>query len=155
LAPIAQRIIVRNKAHPLQAQGAPYQRRSDAGWRPNEDVVNAIADSRPAPDSVERAIARVLDAERAARDDIRRAEGDAAASIEQARAAARAIAERVERRLRRARTTFETRAADEVARLDAAALEAAQLHELTRADLDRVDAAIAALAARLTSPDDL
>jgi SLT domain-containing protein len=117
--------------------------------------VNAIADSRPAPDSVERAIARVLDAERAARDDIRRAEGDAAASIEQARAAARAIAERVERRLRRVRTTFETRAADEVARLDAAALEAAQLHELTPADLDRVDAAIASLAARLTSPDDL
>ena len=114
--------------------------------------MNAIADPRAAPDSVERAIARVLDAERTARDDIGRAEAGAAASIESARAAARGITERVERRLRRVRMTFETRAADEVARLDAAALEAAQRHELTRADLDRVDAAIATLAARLTSP---
>jgi len=114
--------------------------------------VNAIADPRALPDAVERAIACVLAAERAARDDIRRAESDAAASIERARGDARAIAQRVERRLRRVRMTFEARANEEVARLDAAAVEVAQRHELTRTDLDHVDAAIATLAARLTSP---
>jgi hypothetical protein len=112
--------------------------------------VNAIADPRQSQDAVERAIARVLDAEHAARDDVRRAETDAAAITEAARARARALAERVEGRLRKARTSFEARAALEVARLDAAAAEAGQRHDLTVSDLDRVDAAAAALAAQLT-----
>lgn len=113
--------------------------------------MNAIADPRHAPDAVELAIARVLDAERAARDDILRAEAEAAALTEHARAGARAVAARVERRLRTVRATFEARAEREIERLDAAAREAMQPHELARDDLDRVEAACATLATRLTS----
>jgi L-alanine-DL-glutamate epimerase-like enolase superfamily enzyme len=112
--------------------------------------VNAIADPRHAPDAVERAIARVLDAEHQAREDVRRAEAEAAAITEAARARARALAERVEGRLRRVRTTFEARAAADIALLDTAAAEAGQPHDLTAPDLDRVATAAAALAAELT-----
>jgi hypothetical protein len=115
--------------------------------------VNAIADLRDAQDAVERAIARVLDAEHVARDDVRQASIDAAALTEAARAQARALAERVESRLRRVRASFEARATAEVARLDAAALVASQRHDLSVADLERADAAATALAAQLTGTD--
>jgi hypothetical protein len=114
--------------------------------------VNAI-DPLPAPDAVERAIARVLDAEHAAREDVRQAGIDAAAITEEARTRVRALAERVERRLRKVRASFEDRAAAEVARLDAAAAEAGQRHDLTISDLERVAAAAVQLASLLTTPD--
>lgn len=108
------------------------------------------ADERAAVD----AIARVLDAERAARDRIRRAEADAAAREDAARAEARAIAERAERRLAAVRAAFAARTARAVA---AAAEQAAELdapHRLTAADSSLARAAAVALALELTSGAD-
>lgn len=99
---------------------------------------------------VESAIARVLDAEHGARTAIDEAGRTAAALTEAARAAARALDERTERRIRGVRNAFKSRTADAVAALEAAAVEAGAPHDLTNEDLARVDAAVAALAARLT-----
>jgi hypothetical protein len=104
---------------------------------------------RPGHD-VETAIARVLDAEHAARTAVDEAGVTAVAITEAARAAARALAERTERRIRRVRSAFEQRTATAVAALEAAAAEAAARHELTSDELARLDAAVAALATRLT-----
>lgn len=101
-------------------------------------------------DAVEAAIARVLDAEHAARDAVRDAEQAAAAMTEAARAAARALAERTERRIGGVRSRFEEKTTAEVAALDAAATEALVRHDLTADELARLDAAVAALAAHLT-----
>ena len=69
---------------------------------------------------------------------------------EAARAATRALAERTERRIGAVRARFEQRTAAEVARLDAAAAEALERHDLLPEDLARLAAAIEVLAARLT-----
>jgi hypothetical protein len=103
-----------------------------------------------ADDIVETAIARVLDAEHAARDAARDAEERAAVMTEAARATARDIAERTERRIRAVRAAFEAHAAAEVAALDAEAADATRRHDLTPAELAQLDVAVAALAARLT-----
>jgi hypothetical protein len=106
---------------------------------------------RPAPDAaVDAAIARVLDAEHKARDAVRDGEAEAAAMIELARASARALGERTERRIRGVRAAFEARTSATVAALVAEADAAGAAHELTAADLVRLDAAVAALAALLT-----
>jgi len=107
-------------------------------------------DLLPAHDSVEAAIARVLDAEHAAREAVTEAGDTAAAMIEAARAEGRAITERTERRIRAVRATFEARTGADVAALDAVAIDAGVRHELTQDEIARVDAAVAALAARLT-----
>jgi hypothetical protein len=70
--------------------------------------------------------------------------------IEAARSAARAAAERTERRIRGVRAAFEAHAMAEVAALDAAAAEAGARHDLTPAELARLDDAVATLAARIT-----
>jgi hypothetical protein len=106
-------------------------------------------DVRP-NDDVESAIAHVLDAERAARVAIDDAGVAAVELAESARAEARALAERTERRIRAVRKAFRERTARSVAALEAAAAEALEAHELTPTDLARLDAAVAALAARLT-----
>ena len=100
--------------------------------------------------AVETAISRVLDAERAAHDDVDRATRDAAAIAEAARATARALIERTERRIRTLRTNFETRAAREVAAIEAQALAQDTVRELTPDDLARLKRAVAALACELT-----
>jgi hypothetical protein len=106
------------------------------------------------PDAnVESAIARVLDAEHAARTAVVDAGAAATEMLETARAATRALAERTERRIRAARSAFERRSASAVAALDAAA-EATLHHELGAGDLAHLDVAIAALAARLTGASD-
>jgi hypothetical protein len=102
-------------------------------------------------DSVEVAIARVLDAEIAARNAIRDAERMAAAITEAARAGARGIALRAERRIGTVRAAFEARVAAEVADLDTAAAAAAAPHALTPEDFARVELAAAALARELTA----
>ncbi len=144
---------VRQKAGGGRAVNTAATREARGAAPRAKDTVNAIADPRDTQGAVERAIARVLDAEHEARDDVRQAGIDAAALTEAARAQARALAERVEGRLRKVRASFEGRAAAEVARLDAAALVAAQRHDLSVADLDHASAAAAALAARLTGTD--
>jgi hypothetical protein len=107
-------------------------------------------DLLPAHDAVEAAIARVLDAEHAAREAVTQAGETAAEMVEAARGEGRAIAERTERRIRAVRATFEARTAAEVAALDALATDAGVRHELTPDESVRLDAAVAALAARLT-----
>ncbi len=100
---------------------------------------------------VEAAISRVLDAERAAHDDVARATRDAAAIVEDARAIARAIAERTERRIRTLRDSFERRTARQVAAIDTQALAQDAMRELAPDDLDRLDRAVVALANELTA----
>jgi hypothetical protein len=104
-------------------------------------------------DAVEAAIARVLDAEHAARDAVRDAEQEAAAMTEAARAAARALADRTERRIGVSRARFERTITARAAALDAAAAEALVRHDPTPDELARLDAAVAVLAARLTGAD--
>ena len=114
--------------------------------------MTTITDRLPPNDAVEAAIVRVLDAEHAARQAIAATEQAAVATIEEARAAARAVALRTEARIRAVRSAFERRTAAEVAALDAAAAEAALPHALDGDLLARIDAAVAALAARLAGP---
>lgn len=99
---------------------------------------------------VEQAIARVIEAERAARIAVADAQREAAARIEEARTTARAIGERAERRVIAIRTRFERRIAAEVAAFDEPARAPVSndtLHADDRASLAR---AVAALAAELT-----
>jgi vacuolar-type H+-ATPase subunit H len=100
--------------------------------------------------AVETAISRVLDAERCAHEDVDRATRNAAAIAETARATARAIIERNERRIRTLRTNFETRAQREVAAIEAEALDQDTVRELSPDDLVRAKRAVAALACELT-----
>jgi hypothetical protein len=114
---------------------------------PVSPATAARADERAAVD----AIARVLDAERAARERIQRAGAEAAAREDAARAEARAIAERTERRVATVRAAFAARTARAVA---AAAGEAAGLdapHLLSPSDAALARAAATALAAELTA----
>ena len=99
---------------------------------------------------VERAIARVLEAERSAREAIAGARRDAVAMDERARAAARAVAERTERRVARVRERFEQRIAAEVAALDAVAAALDRRFEPDPQDVAALEQAVAWLAAQLT-----
>jgi hypothetical protein len=108
------------------------------------------ADSVSSAAAVEAAIARVLDAEHAARDVVTQAGETAATMTEAARAAVRALAAGTERRMRAVRAAFEERTAAEVAALDAEAAALDLQHDLTDDELARVATAVAALAARLT-----
>ncbi len=107
-------------------------------------------DRLPSDDAVEAAIAHVLDAEHLAHDAVRDAEAAGAGIAEAARATARALAQRTERRIGNVRAAFEARTAAEVAALDEAAAEAGAQHELAPPDLARLDSAVAALAGLLT-----
>ena len=109
-----------------------------------------MADARVPDSAVETAIAQVLDAERAAHEAVAVAEGAAAALIEAARATARVLALRTERRIGTIRATFERHAVEAVAALDATGHDAETKHVLTPADEARLDAAVAALAVSLT-----
>jgi len=121
-----------------------------AGLQAYQGRAQHIQDLTKRQEVTEAAIARVLDAEHAARDAVRDAEQAAVAMTEAARAAARALAERTERRIGGVRARFEQKTVAGVAALDAAAAEADTPHDLTPEELARLDAAIAVLAARLT-----
>ena len=118
--------------------------------QPSRVDVMTKAERLPSVDAVEAAIARVLVAEHTARDAVRDAEEEAAAMTEATRATARAVALRPERRIRAVRAAFEARAAAEVAALRTAAEAADAAHELTPAELARLDVAVTSLAALLT-----
>ena len=106
-------------------------------------------DVRPGYD-VESAIARVLEAEHAARLAVDTAGVTATELDEAARAEVRAVAVRTERRIRRVRSAFEQETAAAVTALEAAAAEASARHDLGPGELTQLDAAVAALAIRLT-----
>ena len=87
-------------------------------------MVTSTAEPLPPTEAVEAAIARVLAAERAAREDVARAKDDAVAMTEAARAAGRTLNERTERRIRALYVAFDRKTSaslatleDEVARL--------------------------------------
>jgi len=103
----------------------------------------------PAIPAVEGAIARVLAAERDAREALARARRDADALEERARADARALAERTERRIRATRAAYEARVSDEVAAIDAQAAAQDAIGPLSPDDLSGLERALEALAAEL------
>jgi len=100
--------------------------------------------------AVDVAIGRVLNAERAAHEDVERAAHEATAIVESARATARAVSERTERRIRGVRAAFESRAAREAAAIDAETLSQDAARALTPEDLARLERAVAALSGALT-----
>ncbi len=105
----------------------------------------------PADTAVDEAIGRVLAAERAARDDVVNAASESAAIVDRAREAARAIAERTERRMHCVRERFAARTAREIADIDAEATAQDAARSLSTEDLVRLERAVAALCAELTT----
>ena len=109
------------------------------------------AREKPSPQTIEACIARVIEAEREAQVSIESARGHAATVLAQARGKARAIAERAEARLAAARQSVEARIARRQAEIDA---QARSLHDTlapVEADSVRLDAALAQVAASLTT----
>ena len=111
---------------------------------------HAAASQRDDTAVADAAIARVLAAEAAARDDVATAEREAEALRDDARRRARRIAERGERRTRDARRRHEAAVAREVARLEAESDAQGHAQPLTDADRARIERAVAAVAAMLT-----
>ena len=111
----------------------------------------SVADSLPAIPLVETAIARVLAAERNARDAIATANRNAEASAEQARADARALTERTERRIQKIHAAFEARISAEVGGIEDQCAVQDEPSALSPEDLRRVERAVAVVAAELTS----
>ena len=103
----------------------------------------------PATSAVEAAIARILEAESAAREAIAQAERDASASVEAARVAAQEIASRAETRIRRAGDAYERETAARLAGI-ADSVRAADDPRACTFDEAHLSSAVAALAARLT-----
>jgi vacuolar-type H+-ATPase subunit H len=106
---------------------------------------------RPTTDPVEEAIGRVLDAERAAQEAIAAARTDAQARLAAAHARARLIAERAEARLARARQTVESRIATRATQVEARTRALSAESSPPPAQTERIDRAVAAVAAALTS----
>jgi hypothetical protein len=112
--------------------------------------VKSNAPKNPVGDPTEAAIAKVLRAEREARQSIASAQLDAQAIAEQARASARALAERTERRIRSVVGAFENELSDRLADIDADAARIATPHVLSDSELGALGLAVTALARELT-----
>lgn len=102
-----------------------------------------------APPAVEAAIGRVLAAEASARDAIAKAERDASAALEAARAHAQDIASRAETRIREAGDAYERETARRLAEI-ADGTGAAVDTRAGAFDSEHLGSAVAALAASLT-----
>jgi hypothetical protein len=105
--------------------------------------------SLPPDGAVEAAIARVLEAERAAREAVTAAEREAARLDEEARGRARAIGERCERRIRSVLAVHDAHVTERVAALEAAGATLGRPHTPDAAEMARVARAVAALADEL------
>lgn len=101
-------------------------------------------------DAVEAAITHVLTAEVEARNAVARARGEAAAIAEQAREAARRLGVHTDGRIHAVRARFDARATAEVGALEAQAAALGAAHDLTPAEVSRVERAVAALASAMT-----
>jgi vacuolar-type H+-ATPase subunit H len=106
--------------------------------------------SLPSNRAVDAAIARVLEAEQAARDAVLAAEREAEQLTEEARGRARAIGERCERRIRSVLAVHDAHAAAHIAALDAEAATLGRPHALDADEVAEVRRAVLALAAELT-----
>jgi len=105
---------------------------------------------RPPNDAVEAAIMRVLQAEASARDAIAQARIEAAAIAERAREEARVLRLVTDRRIAKVRAAFDTGCTNEVAALEAEEAALAVAHDLTPAEVSRIERAVASLARALT-----
>jgi hypothetical protein len=113
-------------------------------------MVASRADSFQQYDAIEAAIARVLAAERAARDAVGRARNDGAAMTDAARAAARVLNERTERRIRTLHAAFDRKVGAALAAFELEATRLTMHQELSAGERARVERAVANLAAELT-----
>lgn len=105
---------------------------------------------RPTMDPVELAIGHVLEAERAARQSIADEHSSSQARLAAARVQALAIAERAEGRLAAARRSVESRIAAREAEVDARVRTLRADAAPPSADSERIDQAVAAVAAAIT-----
>jgi len=113
-------------------------------------MIHSRAEALPPTDAVEAAIARVLAAERVACEAVARSKDDAAAMTEAARAAARTLHERTERRIRALHIAFDRKVNAALAALEAEGADLATHHDLTADDHARIQQAVAKLAAEMT-----
>jgi vacuolar-type H+-ATPase subunit H len=107
------------------------------------------APTRLTSDPADAAIARVLQAERDARESIEHARREAESIAEGARAAARAVAERTEARIRGVAGIFAEDLTRRLAAIDAEAARMATPHFLGAAELRALDGAVKTLALAL------
>jgi len=101
-------------------------------------------------DAIEAAITRVLEAEAAARADIISARSEATEIAEQARERVRRLVVHTDRRIHNVRAAFADKTATVTAALEAEAASLSVVHDLTPAEVLRVEKAVAALARNLT-----
>lgn len=113
----------------------------------------AVNDPRNAQGSVEAALARVLLAEREARDAIEAAQAEAQRIAERSRAGARRCAERARERVARGQDAMERRLQQGLAAIEAEARALPELAEPGEHDRARLEAAVQALAVALTGGD--
>lgn len=111
--------------------------------------MNTIADEKAFNDAAEAAIARVLGAERDAREAVERARAEVDRIAEDARLADRALAERTERRIRSVVAAFERELAERVAALDSAAAGLTTPRALSTGELANLRRAVRVLAREL------
>lgn len=112
--------------------------------------MNETATPVPADDPAGCAITLVLHAEGAARQDIAQAEQQAEQIVEGARARARALADRTERRIRAVVLAFEAELATRLAEIDAEAERMTKPQPLRAAEIAVLESAVAALARELS-----
>jgi hypothetical protein len=103
------------------------------------------------PSMIDAAIARVLAAEASAREEVEAAAREAEDLLDNARAGAREIGDRGERRVRSARSRYDAAVMKEVACVEAETAALQTEHALTASDRERIARAVAAVAADLTS----
>jgi hypothetical protein len=115
-----------------------------------EERVKTLDERGTSNELAEAAIARVLDAEREAREAVARALIEVHRIAETARADARSLAERTERRIRLVVGAFERELASRVAEIDAAAERLDKPQPLTPDELAALRRAVGALARELT-----
>ena len=108
-----------------------------------------IADDEAYNEAAEGAIARVLVAEREAREAIEQARLEVDRIVERARLGARALDERTERRIRAVVDAFERELAERLAEIEAAAEQAARPQPFSDDELAALQRAVRALATEL------
>ena len=108
-----------------------------------------IADEKAFNDAAEAAIARVLAAEREAREAVEQARLEVDRIAEGARLADRAVVERTERRIRAVVGAFERDLAERVAKIEAAAAQFASPQPISSDELVSLQRAVRLLAGEL------
>ncbi len=130
-------------------RACPRARSRGIGVRKAGKTLKPIAEEGAFNDAAEAAIARVLGAEREARESVQRARLEVSQIAENARLDARSVAERAERRIRAVVGAFERELAARLAELDAGAARLAQPQPLTPEELADLQREVRLLAREL------